>query len=165
MGAMNFFFFNISLLHRRVIHAFSFGWLWVHHMIDRGGFHMMDRVHNMMDRLHHMIDRLFYVFKFQYYPKSVAYVIQMRNAWMEWDIEKTISKQPLNSNSLIWAITNQRYSEFVIKRSPSYIVPRPSYDVPRPSYDGPPYPSYDGWGISYDGFLLYHILNTDDNFN
>ena len=45
-----------------------------------------------------------------------------------------------------WAIKNQRYSEFVEKRYPSY-------DVPCPSYDGPPYPSY-------DGFALYHILNN-----
>ena len=29
-----------------------------------------------------------------------------------------------------WAIKNQRYSEFVEKRYPSYNVPHPSYDVP-----------------------------------
>ena len=64
-----------------------------------------------------------------------------------------------------WAIKNQRYSEFVEKRYPSYDVPHPSYYVPRPSYDGHPYPSYDGQGTSYDvrgtsydGFPLYHIL-------
>ena len=64
---------------------------------------MMDRVHYMMDRLHHMIDRLFYVFKFQYYPKSVAYVIQMRNAWNE-----ILKKQPLNSNSIILGLLKTR---------------------------------------------------------
>ena len=40
-------------------------------MMDRGGHHMMDRVHFMMDRLdymmdrvHHMMDRLYYVMDF-----------------------------------------------------------------------------------------------------
>merc|ERR1712131_333007 len=62
-----------------------------------------------------------------------------------------------------YTVKNQRYSEFVEKRYPSYDVPRPSYDVPCPSYDEPPYPSYDGRGTSYDGqgpsydgFALYH---------
>ena len=63
--------FSISHSMAELFMLFSFGWLGVHHMMDRGGHHMMDGVHYMMDgvhymmdRVHHMMDRLYYVMDF-----------------------------------------------------------------------------------------------------
>ena len=56
--------FSISHSIAELFMLFSFGWLGVHHMMDRGGHHMMDGVHYIMDRVHHMMDGVHHMMGF-----------------------------------------------------------------------------------------------------
>ena len=111
--------------------------------------HMMYPVHHIMYPIHHMMAPLSIIWWTPSHPNEES----MNNSAIEWDIEKTISQHPLNSNSLILGLLKTRDIANLLKRGI-----HPSYDVPRPSYDGHPYPSYDGRGTSYDGFALFHVL-------
>ena len=66
--------------------------------------HMMYPVHHIMYPIHHMMAPLSIIWWTPSHPNEKS----MNNLAIGWDIEKTISQHPLNSNSLILGLLKTR---------------------------------------------------------